>query len=366
MHWNWELPSWPYFEYDPTPLEALEKLFFQGMGGSFAISKHLESDKQKEFIVEILCTEGVNSAEIEGEILERESLQRSIQRHFGIQENNPKLPLKEQGMGELLWEVYQNYQKPLTHETLYQWHQLLMKGDSKIANIGRYRTHEDPMQIIGGRYDKLQVHFEAPPSHRVYDEMSRFIEWFNDSSLSESILAKASIAHVYFESIHPFEDGNGRIGRALIEKMLSTFLKRPTLLAISQTIAGRKKEYYKYLGECNKNLNAQNWVLFFSDVIVQSQKTSFALVNFLMEKSKLMNRLKDDLNPRQEKAILKMFSAGLAGFSGGLSAENYLAITKTSRATATRDLADLVEKKALYKTGELKHTRYWLNIQVTD
>lgn len=366
MHWNWELPSWPYFEYDSSSLEALEKLFFQGMGGRFAISKHLEEDKQKEFIVEILCAEGINSAEIEGEILERESLQHSIQRHFGLKESILKLPAKEQGMGELLWEVYQNYQKPLTHETLYHWHQLLMKGDNKITHIGKYRTHEDPMQIIEGRYDKLQVHFEAPPSHKVYDEMNRFIEWFNDSSLNESILAKASIAHVYFESIHPFEDGNGRIGRALIEKMLSTFLKRPTLLAISQEIAHRKKDYYKYLGECNKSLNAQNWVLFFSDVIVQSQKTSFALVNFLMDKSKLMNRLKNDLNPRQEKVILKMFSAGLAGFNGGLSAENYLAITKTSRATATRDLADLVEKKALYKTGELKHTRYWLDIKMTD
>ncbi len=363
MLWNWELPNWPHFEYDQKSVEALEKQFLQEVGGGFAVLKHLDDEKTKEYIVEILSIEGANSAEIEGEILERESLQYSIQRHFGLKGGPLKLPLKEDGMGELMWEVYDNFQKPLTHEMLHLWHRLLMKGDEKITDVGNYRTHEDPMQILSGRYDKHEVCFEAPPSNRIYEEMSRFIQWFNHSAPNESILAKASIAHVYFESIHPFEDGNGRLGRALVEKLLSISLKHPVLLATSHSIAKRKKEYYKYLSECNKCLRIQNWVLFFSEIIAQSQKASFALVNFLMEKSKLMNRLEGEINSRQEKVLLRLFSEGVEGFSGGLSAENYIAITKTSRATATRDLSDLVSKKALYKTGELKQTRYWLSIE---
>ncbi len=361
MVWNWQLPNWPHFTYDSSVLRSLEKEFFQGSGGVFAILRHLSDEKKRQFIVDILCTEGLNSAEIEGEILERESLQSSIQRHFGLPNDELVVKPKEQGMGELMWSMYNTYDHTLTHEMLHEWHKALMQSDSRIENIGCYRTHEDPMQIISGRYDRRTVFFEAPPSSRVHQEMTKFIKWFNESKESESALVRAGIAHVYFESIHPFEDGNGRIGRALVEKALSQSLGQPTLVAISQTITKKKKDYYAALASCNKSLEVDRWLTYFSQVIVQSQAESLALINFLMGKSKMMNRLKGEINERQEKVLIRMFSEGLRGFSGGLSAENYLAITKTSRATASRDLADLVKKKALYKTGQLRHTRYWLN-----
>ncbi len=362
MKWNWQLPNWPKFIYHAKSVTALEKKFLLGAGGGLAILKTLDEDKRKQFAIEILCTEGQKSSEIEGEMLERESLQSSICRHFGLVVKG-KISRKERGMGDLLWSVYTTYDHKLTHKMLFEWHRMLVDGDSRISDIGKYRTHTDPMQIVSGRYDKHQIFFEAPPSDAVYEEMNRFIQWFNDSRNEEPILVRAAIAHIYFESIHPFEDGNGRIGRVLVEKALSQGLGNPTLFAVSEGVVRRKKEYYAALASCNRTLKIQNWIQFFAEVILESQKESLSLIRFLIGKSKLMNRLKGQINLRQEKVLLRIFAEGLKGFSGGLSAENYIKITKTSRATATRDLNDLVERKALYKTGELKHTRYWLNMR---
>ncbi len=362
MVWNWQLANWPKFVYDPSLLRDLEKKFLQEAGGASAILKHFEEEKKKNFIIEILSTEGLNSAEIEGEILQRDSLQSSIKRHFGFSIDNKKIPPKEKKIGELIWKIYDKYEDDLTHEILYEWHKLIINDQSKISDIGKYRTHLEPMQIISGRFDKQVVYFEAPPSKAVFKEMDKFIKWFNKSRYEGSILERAAVAHIYFESIHPFEDGNGRIGRALVEKSLSQSLKHPTLIAVSQVIIKRKKEYYGALAAYNKTLNIEKWVDFFAEVILQAQEESVSLINFLMIKSKLMNQLIGKINKRQEKVLLRMFEEGPKGFTGGLSAENYISITKTSRATATRDLTDLVDKGALYKTGELRHTRYWLKI----
>lgn len=358
MVWNWQLPNWPGFQYDARAIARLERAFLQSVGGGAAVLRLLDEEKRRHFVVEILCAEGMNSAEIEGEILERESLQSSIRRHFGLSVKGRELP-RERGMGELLWSVYTTYDQRLTHEMLCDWHRALML-DGKISNVGCYRSHEDPMQIVSGRYDRSVVYFEAPPSRDVYREMSRFIRWFNDSKGDESALARAAVAHVYFESIHPFEDGNGRIGRALVEKALSQSLAHPTLIAVSQVITQRKKEYYEALGRCNRTLDIQSWIEFFSEVIVQSQEASRELIDFLMTKSKMMGRLEGQINQRQEKVLLRMFAEGPNGFVGGLSAENYIAITKAARATATRDLTNLVKMGALRKMGQLKKTRYFL------
>ena len=173
----------------------------------------------------------------------------------------------------------------------------------------------------------------------------------------------AAIAHIYFESIHPFEDGNGRIGRILVEKILSQGVGQPLLIAVSKVLEKKKKEYYLELGKCNQALEVQDWVEFFSKAILQAQEESINLLFFLIKKSKLFSTLAGQINARQEKALLRMFAEGPDGFQGGLSAENYISITKTSRATATRDLTDLLDKGAFIKTGELRHTRYRLNLE---
>ncbi len=361
MPWNWELPDWPKFSYDPDRLLDSEKQFLLGSGSSFAYLKMIDEQDYKRFIVEILSTEGVESSKIEGEILDRESLQSSIKRHFGLTETKPEKD-HEARMAEVLCDLFETFDKPLTHEMLWRWHSLLFGHSTKISDRGKYRTHSEPMQIVSNRYGSPIVFFEAPPSSRVFSEMDHFIDWFNSASKQGSVLGRAAMAHVYFESIHPFEDGNGRIGRVLAEKILSQSVGRPVLIAISKLLEKRKKEYYSALETCNRSLNANDWAAFFAGVVLQAQEESMKWLHFIIGKSKMMNSLSDQINPRQTKVLLRMFAEGPEGFKGGLSAENYISITKTTRATATRDLTDLVEKGALIKTGELRHTRYRLNL----
>lgn len=212
------------------------------------------------------------------------------------------------------------------------------------------------------------MHFEAPPSESVKKEMDRFIEWFivTAPSGNESLpaLTRAGIAHLYFVSIHPFEDGNGRIARAIAEKSLSESLGNPTLIAHSQTIEKHRKHYYKALELNNQENEITPWLVYFAETLLSAQSYSLTLVNFLIEKIKLYDRVKGQLNERQEKVLEKMFRKGPEGFEGGLSADKYIRITGASRATATRDLQDLVEKGTLLKMGQLKSTRYHLNIKL--
>lgn len=363
MLWNWELPDWPDFNYTRELIAENEKQFLLSMGSSLAFLKNISETDYHQFTVEILSAEGVDSSKIEGEVLDRESLQSSIKCQFGINSKHTKETDKEARMARVLHHAYETFEQPLTHEMLWKWHALLFDGQSRITDSGRYRTHQEPMQIVPGRYDAHQVFFEAPPSNKVYAEMTTFLEWFNSTSHSQFILGRAAIAHVYFESIHPFEDGNGRIGRVLIEKVLSQGVKSPVLIAVSKVLEKHKKEYYVALERCNRTLQVDSWVHFFSGAILQAQIESIELLYFLIEKAKLLTRLVGQLNERQEKVLVRMFREGPTGFQGGLSAEKYMAITKASRATTTRDLVDLVEKEALRKTGELRHTRYYLNIQ---
>lgn len=361
MLWNWELPNWPHFQCDFHRILPQERQFLQGVGGEFAFLKNLASQEKYQFVVEILTTEGIESSKIEGEILDRESMQSSIRKHFGLSDDR-RSKGKEAGMAQLLCNVYDTFNAPLTHEMLWLWHAMLFDDSSKIDDRGRYRTHADPMQIVSHRYGSPKVFFEAPPSAIVSEEMDVFIDWFNASKPEESILGRAAVAHLYFESIHPFEDGNGRIGRALVEKILSQGVSRPVLIAISKILESRKKAYYSALERCNHTLEIQNWIEFFADVVLESQNESFKLLHFLIQKAKLFKQFAGELNLRQEKVLKRMFLMGPEGFTGGLSAEKYIAITKASRATATRDLADLMEKGILVKTGELRHTRYWLHM----
>ena len=363
MLWNWKLPNWPRFNYNSEKIVHQERQFLLEIGSKYAFIKSMGEQEYNQFIIEILSWEGLESSKIEGEILDRESLQSSIKRHFGLNVDRKPEINKESAMATLLCQVYESFNEPLTHEMLWQWHAKLFSHSFSIMEYGKYRTHIEPMQIISRRYDSPKVFFEAPPSSRVYNEMTAFINWFNKDNF-ESILGRAAVAHVYFESIHPFEDGNGRIGRLLVEKVLSQGVEQPILIAVSKVLEKRKKEYYAMLERCNRTLNINHWVEFFARAVLQAQEESMNLLYFLIEKSKMLTTLAGQLNPRQEKTLLRMFAEGLTGFKGGLSADNYIAITKTSRATATRDLADLVQKGALVKVGELRHTRYWLNLPI--
>jgi Fic family protein len=222
------------------------------------------------------------------------------------------------------------------------------------------------MQVISGPDYKRTVHFEGPPSARVPDEMKRFIAWFNDTAPRGKnplpALTRAGITHLCFVCIHPFEDGNGRIGRALAEKSLAQNLGQPSLIALAYTIERKRKDYYAALERNNKDLEITGWMRYFANTVIEAQNNTIKRVDFYVAKAKFYEKFRGQLNERQEKVIARMFQEGIDAFKGGLGAENYISISKTSRATATRDLQDLVEKSALTKTGELRHTRYFLNL----
>jgi Fic family protein len=243
---------------------------------------------------------------------------------------------------------------------------MLMSGDRRIDVVGGYRTHSDPMQVVSGGIHDPKAHFEAPPSSKMKDEMAAFVAWFNETAPNGKrqlpALTRAGIAHLYFVSIHPFEDGNGRIGRALAEKSLAQDLGRPSLIALAYTIEHSRKAYYAALERNNKDIEITDWLTYFAETILEAQRNTIKRLDFCLAKTRLYDKLRGQLNARQEKAIARMFREGIDGFEGGLSAENYIRITKSSRATATRDLQDLVAKGALIRTGELRHTRYHLNI----
>jgi len=223
------------------------------------------------------------------------------------------------------------------------------------------------MQVVSGPVHNPRVHFEAPPSKAMRREMTQFIKWLNDTAPGRknplSALTRAGIAHLHYVCIHPFEDGNGRIGRAIAEKALSQCLGQPTLIALSHTIQERKKIYYDSLEKNNKDIEITDWLVYFAKTILEAQGYTQKLIDFLIEKSKLYEKLRGKMNTRQEKVIARLFREGPEGFKGGLSAEKYISIAKTSRATATRDLQGLLEIGALQKTGERKYTRYSLRIK---
>ncbi|MDR0779928.1 MAG: Fic family protein, partial [Pseudomonadales bacterium] len=192
------------------------------------------------------------------------------------------------------------------------------------------------------------------------------IAWFN-ATAPQGItplpaLTRAGLAHLYFVAIHPFEDGNGRVGRALAEKSLAQTLDRPSLIALAHTIESKRKDYYAALERNNKTMDVTDWLDCFARTVIEAQAATIRRVDFHIAKARFYERLRGQFNDRQAKAIARMFREGIAGFKGGLSAENYISITDTSRATATRDLQDLVERGALNRTGELRYTRYHLNI----
>jgi Fic family protein len=366
MIWNWEQPDWPNFRHEKNRLESREARFLHSAGLISGLIKHLDPGAGEQLRIELIGDEAIQTSAIEGEILDRESVQSSLRRQFGLQTDDRRIPPAEQGIAEMMVDLYRTYDQPLDQPMLYRWHQMLMKGRADIRDIGCYRTHEEPMQVISNRLDRIEIHFEAPLSTIVPKETARFEEWFNRTSpAGESVLppiTRAGIAHLYFVTIHPFEDGNGRIGRAISEKGLSQAVGHPSLLALADAIKRRQKEYYRALQDASKSIEITSWLEWFADTVVQAQEATQIRVEFLIEKAKLLNRLRDQLNSRQEKALLRMFEEGPEGFKGGMSAEKYIRITEASRATATRDLQDLVEKCALIRHGELKHTRYFLAI----
>lgn len=366
MIWNWQQPQWPDFSWDKARFAKAEEIFLIEAGEFVGTFKHLDRDNHDRITIEAMSTEAVTTSEIEGEILDRDSVQSSIRRQLGLAADRRKVGPAEQGIAEVMVDLHGTFAEPLSDDTLFRWHRLLMSGRTNLHDVGRYRTHLDPMQVVSGPDYARKVHFEAPPSTDVAAEMSRFMAWFRRTAPGGatplSALTRAAIAHLYFVSIHPFEDGNGRIGRAIAEKSLAQAIGRPTLTALAATILAKRKSYYATLEANNKLIEITDWIAWFAATAIEAQRRAIAAVDFLIDKTRLLDRINAHINDRQRKALLRMLQEGPQGFKGGMTAGKYVGVTGASSATATRDLADLVEKGALVRAGERRHTHYVLAI----
>ena len=367
MLYNWQQNDWLQFRYEIAEVEDLLYAFSEETGHVSGILKGLPEDTQIEAMIDVMVSEAIKTSEIEGEYLSRKDVMSSIRNNLGL--NQIPDPVKDKnagGAGELIVDVRATYRDALMEETLFSWHRMLFKGNRRLS-VGAWRSHPEPMQVVSGALGKETVHFEAPPSTEVAGEMKKFIQWFNDTAPDgtqpvKSAPVRAALAHLYFETIHPFEDGNGRIGRAVAEKALSQTLGRPVLLSLSKTIEENKKDYYNALEQAQRSNDVTAWITYFAGVTLLAQRAAKESVDFILRKSTFFNRYKDKMNERQMKAVRRMMDAGPEGFEGGMNARKYISITKSSKATATRDLQQLQEWDILIAKGGGRSTHYLLNI----
>ncbi len=367
MNYIWQQQDWPAFVYDLHNIEDSLFAFAEQTGHVTGILKTIPENVQMEVLINTMVAEAIKTSEIEGEYFSRQDIVSSIRNNLGL--NTTYDPVKNknaQGAGELMVDVRHTYAEALTREKLFIWHEILMKQNKRI-NVGAWRKGEAPMQVISGAIGKETIHFEAPPSSLVPGEMDKFIQWFNQTAPGgvkeiKKAPVRSAIAHLYFETIHPFEDGNGRIGRAIAEKALSQTIGRPVMLSLSQTIEADKKSYYSALEQAQKSNDITPWITYFVFATLDAQKRAKELIEFILKKSRFFDRYKHNLNERQLKVVKKMLDAGPEGFEGGISAKKYMSITNTSKATATRDLQDLLKSEVLKSNGGGRSTHYDINM----
>lgn len=361
--------DWPEFRYLHSEFNDLLNTYYEKIGHVGGLIRGLDEKVRGQALVDLMVSEAIKTSEIEGELLNRTDVMSSIRSNLGLQIKPVKIEdERAKGIADLTTNVHLNFERPLTKTNLLAWHKMLLIANIRKLKVGSYRTHSEPMQVISQVRGKLKVHFEAPDSKVVPKEMNRFLKWFNQEPSSyntglKNPIIRSAIAHLYFESIHPFEDGNGRLGRALSLKALSQSLGRPVLLSLSETIEANKKGYYRALQRAQRSNEITAWLYYFCQTILEAQTRFEDQIMFTLKKTKYFDHFKDDFSDRHLKVIRRMFEAGPSGFKGGMTAKKYIALTKTSKATATRDLSFLLKLGALIQAGGGRNVHYNLNLE---
>ena len=376
----WRSKQWPHFTVNDLQVKdaLLDARRKQGqvLGKANAIGLVAAGELAQEmYIQEVMATSA-----IEGEPLNPESVRSSVLRKLGVRSPLDQTPKSQHvdGLVEVIQDALENYTEPLTAQRLYQWHRALFSqgtGGFRKITVGQFRTHEDPMQIVSGKFGKEVVHYTAVPSNLVPQEMQLFLEWFegtrpgklNKSSAHVFIdgVERAAIAHLWFESIHPFEDGNGRLGRAIVEMAMAQDAQSSVkFYSLADQIMRQRTQYYDALNSAQHgDMDVSDWVIWFANVCALACLTSCEYMNAAIEKSSFWLKHSDiQLNDRQRKVLQRLLDDGDGGFLGGLNAEKYIKITGTSKATATRDLSELTRAGMLFTIGQGKALRYYINI----
>ena len=368
--WIWQQPDWPTFGFDPSRLAAAVAEYrrrAEKLAGGVA---RLAADDRQEALVDLLVSEAIQTSAIEGEQLDRASVRSSIKAHIGLApKDSASSDPRADGIAALMVSVREHFARPLDAALLGVWQTMVIPDrPSHALERGAFRSGDSPMLIVSGYVGKQRLHYEAPPSSRVPVEMARFLAWYNAShpqgpnpGLPGPL--RAGIAHLWFESIHPFDDGNGRVGRAIADHAIAQDLGYPPLSSLSSAIEADKKTYYALLERTQREgLRIDDWLGWFLDTLLKAQDLARTQVDVVVEKARFFDRYRDRLNERQHKVAARMFAAGPKGFEGGMTAGKYVAITGCSKATATRDLAALVQMGALTSLpGGGRSARYVLS-----
>ncbi len=360
-------PSWPNLGYDlPRLAEPLRRARAESgrlFGKAEAIGAHELALVERD----VWSGEAVATAAIEGEAIDLASVRSSVARRLGITpEFVAAVPGNVEGLLDVMESAAADWDSDLTEERLSRWQaSLFPAGGSAIRVIetGRYRSHEDPMQIMSGPIGREVVHYEAPPSAAVRAEMRNFLDWFNRTRATalDGIL-RAGLAHVWFESIHPFEDGNGRIGRAIVDMALAQDARLPTRLhGVSTELRRRQGAYYDALNQAQRGTgDVTAWLEWFTNVLADSCKSSSTLIDEALVRARFWSEHKEaEINERQRKVINRMLEAGPGRFEGGLTQRKYVGMTSASPATASRDISDLVGKGFLVLGNAAGRSTYY-------
>lgn len=362
--YNWQHKDWANYIYNEQVISNYALKFAELMGEVVGMFNTIESTEQQNEIIGLMISEALKTSSIEGEMLSREDLMSSIRNHLGLDAKITNIKDKRaENVAQLMFKVRDSYTAVLSEEIIKGWHKVLFDG-SKYINAGNYREGTEPMQIISGAFGREVIHYEAPPSEDVPKEMQNFVFWYNNFKTEKNILkviVKTAITHLYFESIHPFEDGNGRIGRALIEKCLAESLNRQIILSVSTAIDEDKKSYYSELNKASKTLKINDWLIYFAKLLVKAQQNAIDVIHLSIKKTQFFDTYSKRLNERQLKVLKKMFDSGGENFIGGMTARKYISIVKTTKTTATRDLQELVMLEILTRCGDGRSTYYILN-----
>lgn len=363
--YSWQQPDWPIFYYDSNRIAAsLKNAKALTISLLNSINK-LSAEDKKNYLFEVLIQEAVSTSAIEEEHFNSADIYASIINNLSLCENRNVRDRQAIGIGKLTTSIALNPLESVSEALIKYWHQLLFSETNTLKSVGDYRRGNVPMQIISGPSYHPTIHYEAPPSSAVPAEMQIFFERLEthyDSDPLTNILIRSGIAHLHFESIHPFEDGNGRIGRAIIDQMLSRSFKMALPFSISWAFEVKRTDYYIALSSSQRSLDASAWLRFYFEAIYSSVKYAGTYISFVINKMKILEQFSAKLNARQLKAVKRLFNAGPAGFIGGLSTKNYMRLTRTPRATATRDLGHLVDLGVLRRTGAGRGTRYELKL----
>jgi len=366
--WVWQHAQWPRFHWDSEVL-AVSVREVTGLQGKL-LGKVDAMGGNAEVELDALLQNIVQTSAIEGEDLNVESVRSSLAKRLGVSNAGfTNVTSKTEGMAELLLDATQNYDESLSFERLCQWHEYLFpdlkEGGFRLEEIriGALRG-DDVMQVVSGPHEKRTVHFEAPPRKGLEKQVTEFLQWLEASKTETALdpILRAGQAHFWFVTLHPFDDGNGRLARVITDYALAQAEHQAIrFYAMAASIMEKRAGYYSVLERVQKgDLDITVWMQWFLDTLKDALIAALARIDMVLIKSRFWSvHWQDGLNPGQTKVLNRLLDAGPNGFEGGLNATKYKSMAKVSKATATRHIANLLEKGCLVKLkGGGRSTRY--------